>query len=303
MLNKQALTAWAFALAVALSGCSQLTGPSPSPTPIPPTATSIPPSPTPEPLAARVNGRPITLAEYLAEVGRYEAAQQASGTDLASIDSYQELVLNSLIDLELLAQAAADQGATIGDDEIATELDQLAAGQGGNEAVDPWLAANGYDLAGFERSLRRELLAQQTVDRLADAVPKQAEQVHARHILVSSQAEADEILRLLENGADFGQLAVERSMDLSTRVGGGDLGWFPRGVLTQPAVEDAAFSLQPGEVSQVVPSDLGYHVIEVLERAPRQLTPNDRRRLRRAAVEDWLSNRRGSASIELLIEP
>lgn len=303
MRKRPTIGAWALALAIALAGCSSAIGPAATPTPLPPSATPIPPSPTPEPLAARVNGRPILLADFEAEVQRYESAQTAAGTDLASLDSYRQQVLDALVDLELLAQAAADQGATVSDEELSARLDQLATEQGGSEAVGAWLAAHGYDLDGFQRSLRRELLAQQTVARLSDSVPQQAEQVHARHILVSSQSEAEDILTQLSNGADFGQLAVERSLDLSTRVGGGDLGWFPRGVLNQPAVEQAAFALQPGEISPVVESDLGYHVIEVLEREPRQLSANDQRLLRQAAVENWLTNRRQAASIEVLIEP
>jgi peptidyl-prolyl cis-trans isomerase C len=98
-------------------------------------------------------------------------------------------------------------------------------------------------------------------------------------------------------------LAVTQSLDLSTRVGGGDLGWFPRGVLTQPAVEEAAFALAPDEVSQVVESDLGYHLIEVIEREVRPLSANDLRRLRQAAVEEWLAAERQRAAIEILIEP
>ncbi|MGA9531607.1 MAG: peptidylprolyl isomerase [Anaerolineales bacterium] len=303
MPNRTMIGACALALAIALSGCSSAIVPAATATPPLPTATPNPPTPTPEPLAARVNGRPILLADFEAEVQRYESAQTAAGTNLASLDAYQQQVLDALIDLELLAQAAADQGATVSDEELSAQLDQLAADQGGSEAVGAWLAANDYDLDSFQRSLRRELLAQQTVERLSDSVADQAEQVHARHILVGSQSEAEEILTLLSNGADFGQLAVERSLDLSTRVGGGDLGWFPRGILNQPAVEQAAFGLQPGEISSVVESDLGYHVIEVLERGPRQLSDNDQRQLRQAAVESWLNNRRESASMEVLIEP
>jgi len=303
MSNRPTIGAWILALAIVLSGCSSVIGQAPTPTPPPPTATPVPPTATPEPLAARVNGRSILMADFEAEVRRFESAQTAAGIDLASLGAYRRQVLDSLIDLELLAQEAADQGSAIDDDQLSTRMDQMAADLGGSEAMGAWLAANQYDLAGFQRSLRRELLAQETVQRLSDSVPDQAEQVHARHILVGSQAEAESILTELSNGADFGQLAVERSLDLSTRVGGGDLGWFPRGILNQPAVEQAAFSLQPGEISPVVESDLGYHVIEVLEREPRQLSENDRRQLRLAAVENWLTNRRESATMEVLIEP
>jgi peptidyl-prolyl cis-trans isomerase C len=303
MPNRPTIGACLVVLALFLSGCSSVISPAATPTSPPPTATAIPPTPTPEPAAALVNGRPILLADFEAEVQRYQAAQTAAGTDLASLGTYRNQVLDAMIDLELLAQAAADQGATVSDEQLSLQLDQLAADQGGSEAVGAWLAANGYDLDSFQRAFRRELLAQQTVERLSDTVTDRAEQVHARHLLVGSRSEAEDILTSLANGADFGQLAVEKSLDLSTRIGGGDLGWFPRGILNQPALEQAAFALQPGEISPVVETNLGYHVIEVLERGPRQLSDNDQRQLRQAAVENWLTNRRESASIEMLIEP
>lgn len=287
--------------ALMLAGC---TAPASTPSPTaPPTATQPPPSATPVPLAARVNGEPITRAEFDAEVQRFEAAQRELGTDLATLNSYRAQVLETLIDLTLLAQGAERSGVELTSDELSAKVDALAAEIGGGEAMGTWLAANGYDLESFKRALRREALAAEMTARLVDGVPDTVEQVHARHILVDSREEAEALLAELEAGADFGQLAVEHSLDLSTRVDGGDLGWFPRGVLTQPAVEEAAFGLQPGARSRVIESDLGFHILEVLERGERPLSPDARRRLERQAVETWLRNAHADAEIEILIDP
>jgi parvulin-like peptidyl-prolyl isomerase len=73
--------------------------------------------------------------------------------------------------------------------------------------------------------------------------------------------------------------------------------------LTTPEVEDAAFALQPGEVGPVVQSRLGFHVVELIERAQRPLSPDAVQHLRQKAVEDWLAEQRKSARIEILNAP
>ena len=166
-----------------------------------------------------------------------------------------------------------------------------------------WLAANGYSLEGLKASLGEEILAALTVQRIADEVPATAEQVHAQHILVADAALAEELQSQVAGGADFATLAQTHSLDLSTRVAGGDLGWFAPGTLTTPEVETAAFALQPGEISDIVQSALGYHVIKVLERGDHALNPETWRRLRQEAVDDWLTDQRSQAAIEIVITP
>ncbi|GMQ99970.1 MAG: peptidylprolyl isomerase [Zetaproteobacteria bacterium] len=94
------------------------------------------------------------------------------------------------------------------------------------------------------------------------------EQVHARHILVSSQKKAKEMIRLLRHGKDFAALAAEHSIDDSNKGRGGDLNWFPRGVMVKP-FEDAVFALKkPGDISKPVKTQFGWHVIELLGKRP-----------------------------------
>jgi peptidyl-prolyl cis-trans isomerase C len=271
----------------------------------PPTATAVPPtaSPTPEPAAALVNGAAIPLADFEAEVARYEAAQRSLGIDLATVGDYRAAVLNALIDRRLLADAARSAGDSVELAELEARIEALAAEMGGSDAMGAWLAANGYSLAELKASLGEEILAEITVQRIADEVPGTAEQVHARHILVADAALAEELQSQLASGADFATLAQTYSLDLSTRIAGGDLGWFAPGTLTMPEVEAAAFALQPGEISAIVQSALGYHLIEVLERGDHALNPETWRRLRQEAVDDWLTDQRSRAAIEIVITP
>ena len=291
---------WISALAVSfvLAGCSGLPFAPPTPTPIPPT-----PSPTPEPVAALVNATAIRVADLEQEVARYEAAQRSLGIDLATAGDYRTVILNALIDRRLLAKAALASGASLEAAEVETRIEALAAEMGGSDVMGAWLAANGYSLEGLKSALSEEILAAITVQRIADEVPATAEQLHARHILVADAALAADLQAQLAGGADFGELAQLYSLDLSTRVAGGDLGWFAPGTLTTPEVEAAAFALQPGEISAVVQSTLGYHVIEVVERQDHPLDPETWRRLRQEAVEDWLTDQRSQAVIEIVIAP
>jgi peptidyl-prolyl cis-trans isomerase C len=119
-------------------------------------------------------------------------------------------------------------------------------------------------------------------------LPETAEQVHARQILQVSSEQAEESLAQIGSGKDFGERAKE--IDPLT---GGDLGWFPRGYLLDPKLDEAAFSLEPGEYSPVIQTGAGFHILQVLERDPqRPLDPDARLVLQSQALQD-LAARRG----------
>jgi len=120
------------------------------------------------------------------------------------------------------------------------------------------------------------------------------EQVHARHILVSSRKKAKEVARLLRHGKDFAALAAEYSIDDSNKGRGGDLNWFPRGVMVKP-FEDAVFSLKkPGDISKPVKTQFGWHVIELLGKHPASQQSLEEARenimgiLRQKALSTWV---------------
>jgi parvulin-like peptidyl-prolyl isomerase len=146
--------------------------------------------------------------------------------------------------------------------------------------------------------LRRQLAAAWQRDQLAAAVPTQAEQVHARQILTIDEDIANQALEQVKiPGTNFAVYAYRYDPQ-----SGGDLGWFPRGYLTRPEVEDAAFALQPGEISPVIRSQVGYHIIQVIAREPsRALSPDARRVLQHKALQDWLKSRKDGSKIEILL--
>jgi len=287
---------------VILASCEQTTPtatlPAESPTPPPPTFTPEPPTPTPLPLAVRINDGGILLSEYEAEVQR----QQASDTALGQQSTPQEIsqrVLDDLIGQTLLANAAYSAGFQITDADLQARIDALATEIGSVQALADWQAANYYTPETFAFALRRQVAALWQRDQILSTVPTTAEQVHARQILVNLQETADEILRKVKAGSDFASLAW--NYDTLT---GGDLGWFSRGMLTQPAVEEAAFVLQPGEVSAVIQSDLGFHIIQVIERDPQRPLPAEvRQQNQQAALQAWVEQQKSTGNIEILVQP
>jgi peptidyl-prolyl cis-trans isomerase C len=103
-------------------------------------------------------------------------------------------------------------------------------------------------------------------EKIAKMKPEQ--EVHARHILVDTKEEAEEVIKRLKNGEDFAKVANEKSKD--TNAEGGDLGFFTRGQMLKP-FEDAAFALEPGQISEPVQTQFGWHVIKVEEKRDQAL--------------------------------
>ena len=282
----------AFCLLAAACSLPGGTTEAPQPTAIPSTVPATQ-APTPEPLAAFVNAEAITLATFESEIARYEAAQATLGIDLATLGDYRAEVLEQLIDLSLLAQFAMNQGMELSEAELDERFQAAIASNG---------VATGYTEDEYRSALRQEILAARTIGVITDVLPLEVEHTSARHILVATREEAETLLDELANGAEFGTLAVIHSRDPGSRPAGGELGWFPKGLLTMLEVEEAAFSLQPGEVSGVIESALGFHILEVLGREDRPLVGAILTDYRVTAVDEWLAEQRQRAEIEIFIE-
>ncbi len=252
-----------------------------------------------EPLAARVNGEPISERKHERAVLRFEAALEALDLDPAEQGDYRLTVLEQAIDARLIAQAALMRAVELAPRELQNALDESVQARGGQAGFDAWLQANHYREDEFRRELHAQLLAGKVQAEVLSAVGSAAEQVRARHVLVATREQAEALQAQLVAGADFATIVLAHSLDRSTRVNGGDLGWFPRGLLTMPELETVAFALTPGERSGIVKTSLGFHLVETLERdAQRELSPQSALAVRQAAVERWLAELRAGADIE-----
>jgi len=284
------LTLW---IALGLSACASFFGTEPVPTPTA-TFTPEPPTATPEPIALTVNGEVITILDFDAEVTRYTAAQTSLGKTISSADA-TSAVIEDLIAQMLLAQAAHTNGFTLDDAALQARIDSLAAQVGGADALSKWKSDHGYTEQAFRSALKRAAESAWMRDRIVTSVSSTAEQVHVQQILLYNEGTAQSFLTQLNGGADFDELALQA--DPVTR---GDLGWVPRGYLLDANFEQIAFSLAVGEHSNVITTDVGFHIIKVLERDPaRPLSPDATLALQEFALKKWIEDQRQQADVVL----
>jgi parvulin-like peptidyl-prolyl isomerase len=210
----------------------------------------------------------------------------------AELAKLRESVLSSMIDKELLLKAA-QSSPNYTPAEIKKEVDSIIQEQGGRQVVEPILKTYGTswddfvadmnDRLAIEKFIEKDLLAQLTVsdEQLRSAFAAnpslyaEPETVAARHILVLVKSDAppaeqqkalDKIKSIRQRatapGADFAKIAAETSDDTASKVDGGNLGTFQRGMMV-PEFEKAAFELKVGEISEPIKTQYGYHIIKV----------------------------------------
>lgn len=242
--------------------------------------------PNEDPVVAVVDGTEVRRSEV--EAIARSLPEQYRQVPLPQIYG---MLLDRAIDFRLLSNAAEDQDLA-DDPDVQAALAQARAG----------VLRDAY--------VRQHIEAETTDDRLRtryeemkDDEEFSQEEVHARHIPVGSEAEAAEVITELEGGADFENLARERSVDPSARSNSGDLGFFRREQMV-PEFAEAAFALQPGEhTKEPVQSQFGWHVIEVLERREgtptfEETAPRLRQEMAREVVLALVADLRADAEIQ-----
>lgn len=246
-----------------------------------------------------------------------------------------ESFLDQLIQGELIRQAAEEQGIAVSDEEMdqlieesfgyyteqptpapasTTELITATAEITPTVTPTPMTRARfeelyrdylstlqegaGLSEAEYREILRAELLRAKMEEFVGQQVPASELHIRARHILVETEEEAETLLERLADGEDFAALAEELSQDPASAEQGGDLGWFPRGQMV-PEFDEVAFSLSPGEISDLVDSSFGFHIIMVEERdEDRELDSVMLAQRRTEAFQAWLVDLEATATIE-----
>lgn len=261
-----------------------------------------------EPLAARINGQGVSLAQYERQAQQSEIALAQQGVDPTSADGKEALkglraqVLAQLIDDALVEQEARKQNINVSPNDVNDRVQQVINDAGSRDKFDQYLKNNQLTIEDLCQQIRANLFGEAMMAQVTQNLPTRVEQVHVAHILFAKKEDADAASLQLTSGADFAVLAKQVSQDEATRDNGGDLGWFPRNVMP-PEFETAAFALQPGQVSGVVSTQLGLHIIKVLERdAQRALSPELIQNQRLAAFTTWLEGLRKQAKIEKLVQ-
>ncbi|MBC7260699.1 MAG: peptidylprolyl isomerase [Chloroflexi bacterium] len=256
--------------------------------------------------AAIVNGQPIPLQEYEAQVtmalnalSQQSSEPQTEEEKAALLTQLRRQILDALIDQVLIEQAAAREGIAISEEQVEAEMARLIGDD--TAKFEEWLQANGMTRDSFKAQLKQQLLSATFQEHVINAQSPIVEQVHARHILLLSEEEAMEVFLKLRAGESFTALAKQYSQDRSTKDNGGDLGFFPRGVMP-PEIEAVAFGLNPGQTSGIVKTSFGYHIIEVVEKDPaRKVSDEMLPTWQQKQFLQWLAEQRALAKIQYLI--
>lgn len=249
-------------------------------------------------VAARVDGNVIKV-DQVAKVAENFAKRGIQPDSTAKGDSQAEKLyytaLDRLIEQDLVLDEAAKLGISVSDEDVQGNISQLKMMSGGEEAFQKILTQNAITMADVERDVRTNLIMRAYLDTLmAEANPVNDEalhayydehkdqfgphrEVHARHILIRMDPNADQMTKATtkakaesvlteakKKGTDFAALAAKNSEDETNAKNGGDLGWFGPGRMVAP-FDSAAFALKPGELSGLVLTQFGYHIIKLDE--------------------------------------
>jgi peptidyl-prolyl cis-trans isomerase C len=243
-------------------------------------------------MALTVNGEGITVEDFNAQVQRYLTSQGNLGKTVSAEDA-ANAVRDDLIVQLLLAQAARADGFTLDEAGLQARIDSLVTQVGAADALSTWESSHGYTDQAFRSELKRAAESAWMRDKIVATIPSTAEQVHVQQILLYNQDTAQSFLIQLNGGADFDDLAAQA--DPLTR---GDLGWVPRGYLLEPKIEEAAFGLEVGGHSDVIATDVGFHIVRILARDPQHpLSPDAYLALQELALKNWIEEQRQQANI------
>lgn len=275
--------------------------------PTPQAAKPVDPAQLPA-VVARCNGQDIKKEELVGRMQemRVQLAQTRGVQVPPSAEFYRE-ILDGLIAHKLLLQESKDLGITISDAEAEQMMRGFKSQFPSQEVFEKQLAANKMTEADLRKKMRDDpdtKVNKLIETRIATAVKvseadarafydknqqrmKTPPQVHVRHILIATsqqataadrqkaRAKADDLLAQLKKGGDFAQLAAQNSDDPGSKMRGGDLSWVQPGQ-TVPPFEKAAFALKnPNDLSPVVETGYGYHIIQLLESKGAETVPFD----------------------------
>lgn len=280
----------------AASAAGPAAGASPAPAPPKPVPVQLPG------VIARVNGEDVKKEDFERMIHTIEArAGQPIPADRR--DEILRGALDQLITYTLLSQESRSRGVKVDEAEIDAKMTQLKGQFPTQQAFDKALQDRGMTMDSLKKDARVDLSVTKLMDAEVATLPgpsdadakafydknpdkfKEDESVRASHILVrvdekadaaakkKARAEIDSVLQQAKAGADFAKLAQEHSQDGSAAQGG-DLNYFPKGQMV-PAFDKVAFELKPGQISDVVTTQFGYHIIKVVDHKAARTVPFD----------------------------
>lgn len=289
---------------------------------------------------ARVNGSPISSSDLQKAIIAFKKSPQGAQVPTDKEKDLQQFLLNQLIAGELMYQIAKKTDLKDRETRVDEEFAKLKARFSKDEDYQKALKEQGITERELREMVRRNVVIDSYIEKTI--LPKQAvtaaeikefydknpdafimpEQARASHILITvdpkagdaekkkARSKIDALLKQARAGIDFAKLAEENSGCPSSKQGG-DLGYFGKGQMVKP-FEDAAFAMKPGDISDVVETQFGYHIIKLLEKKASSKVPLDdvktrieeslKRQKVAAAVNATLENERKKAKIEVYLK-
>lgn len=283
-------------------------------------------------VVAQCNGKKITKDDLIKQARQMQAqmAQASRGQQVPALDdAFYRQILEGMVAQELLLKDAKEQGITVSDEEIKPQMAALRGRFPDEATYKKALEQEGLSENQLQEKLRQEAVIQKYVstkimnevavtdqaarefyDKNQDKMQR-PERAHLRHILIRAEptaAEADrqkardkaeDLLKRIKGGEDFAKLAAENSDDPGSKVRGGDLSWMARGQ-TVPPFEKAAFALtKPNDLSGVVETQFGYHIIQLVEREAASAVPFEEARPR---ITQMLQQRQAGERLQARVE-
>lgn len=248
-----------------------------------------------------VNGNILWNAEtygtYLFEMRSIKKFYESQQEDLSSeegkkrLADLKEQLFGQLVDQQIITQEAAKQRITVTSKEVDEEFKKLSESAGGNDKVKETLQKlYGWTIEDFKKKIKFNLVQKKLADKITNDPSRNG----------AAKTKADDVLSQIKAGGDFAELAKKYSEDTSA-ASGGDLGFVSKGQ-TVKEFEDAAFALQPNEVSGVVKTQFGYHIIKAFEKKDDQVKVSHIL-IKGVDLETWLNEQRSKAKVVRYFQP
>ncbi|MFH1386523.1 MAG: peptidylprolyl isomerase [bacterium] len=252
---------------------------------------------------AKINGREIDPIRFREILNRsYQSFGQ--NADLSMVAFIENMALGQAIDYTIILNEARKRVKVSGR-EVDAAVDNIMKQQKvpSKRELERALKQVGLSLGQFRDLVKDDITVQKFSMKLQQEtklLPEDLKEIRASHLLVSTEAEAKQLLAQIKGGADFAALAKKYSLDPGTANKGGDLGYFTIGAMV-PEFEKVSFSLKPGEVSQPIKTAFGYHIIKVTDSRLRKI--DEQKALQEKAQNAYrrlYSELRSKAKVEII---
>lgn len=279
-----------------------------------------------EEIAIQINKEIVTIEEYEEEFEVYknlyerqygeDALSQVGINGKTIAEELRDNIISKLITETLIEKESRDKNFEISDEVLQESIDEYKEGIGGQEKYLEFLDNNSLTEEFFRENLRKTLLLEKHKDNIMKAFEVTEDEsikyfnankediveIRASHILFSNEEDAKRVLDQLRNGGDFEELAKQESLDSVSAINGGDLGYFSRGSRI-PEFEEKAFNLDMGQISDVLKTEVGYHIILVQDKREdyKDLKEKTITMIKEQKYIDYLESLRENAKITVYI--